>query len=247
MVIMSESGNASSNRNTLIGAAVAVVVAAVGGYQVGFGNGEEGLIEAQKQVTDVLETSKTQAAKIDEQTQAAAAQAKEIEAKVAEIAAQTANVDKLTADIEKLTADLAQANSDNEQLAAEKGRLSERVIAIGSELNDTKASVSELTTQIASLKTQNEQYLETIAEGLDNQRFTLTIGGPHKALIKSSWEVGLSYVSREDKMARVTLGGEQLELELQSAERIRIDGKSCALNLTNLISDDEAAFEVTCD
>ena len=60
-------------------------------------------------------------------------------------------------------------------------------------------------------------------------------------------EVGLSYVSREDKVARVTVGGEQLELELQSPERIRIDGKSCALNLTNLVSDDEAAFEVMCD
>jgi hypothetical protein len=120
------------------------------------------------------------------------------------------------------------------------------VASLGGELSDANAKLAELTAALSKSEQDNTDYLKTIMAGLSSQDFILHVGGRHKPLIENQVSIGLSYVSRDDKSARVTLSGEQLVLKLQEPERISLKGQRCDLNLANLVSDTAAAFELRC-
>lgn len=230
---MSENAeNSNSTRNVLIGAAVAVVVAAFAGYQVGFGNGESGLKEVQDKLGQLEETAKAQAGKVEEQAATLTSQASELEARATEVKTQTEQIEKLTSEV---AAKAAEVDVFGGKLSAAKA-----------ELADVKKENSSLSARLSEAEQQSENYLATIMADMRKQLLLLHVGGMQETLIENTAAVGLSFVSRPDKSARVTLSGEQLELKLQEPENIRIEGRACALTLVNLISDTDAMLELSC-
>ncbi len=222
----------SSNGKLMIGAAVAVAVAAFGGYKIGFSSGEEGLIALQSKVGELQAAASTSASEVEKQAAMLLTQSEELKAVSTKAQAQLEQIALLQTDVSDKSSKL---DGLNEQLAA-----------VGGELNSATTKLSGLTTQLSETERENADYLKTIMAGLGKQDFTLHIGGRHKTLIQNKANLGLSYVSREDRMALVTLSGEQMVLHLQTPERISLEGKRCELNLANLVSDNVAAFELEC-
>lgn len=216
-----------------------VIAAAFGGYSVGFDKGEAGLIDAQNKMSQVEAAStdqaakiEQQAAKIEEQTAKLGEQDADIAAKAAEIQAHLAQIDSQKAEVSKTSA----------QLENLTGEMTLRNAA----LTQAEGKLSDLSSKLTMVDKQNEDYLKTIMAGIGKQDFNLNVGGVHKTLIENQINMGLSYVSLDRKMARITLAGDQMNVELQSPQTIRLSGKPCELTLSNLVSDTEATFQLNC-
>ncbi len=230
----------SSNRGLLIGAAAAIAVAGFGGYQVGFSSGEKGLVELQSQVGELQAATSTSAAEIETQAEALRTQDEELKSKAAELKAQAAELLTRAQQLETLQAEVSDKGTELESL-------SEQLRSAGNELSGANRKLAGLTTKLDQTEQANSDYLKTILTDMGKQDFALHVGGRHRTLIENKAAVGLSFVSREKRMARVTLSGEQMMLHLQDPERITLEGKRCELTLANLVSDTAAVFELECD
>lgn len=229
----------SSNRTVLIGAGVLVIAAAFGSYSVGFDKGEAGLIEAQNKMSLLEAASTDQAAKIEQQAAKIEEQTARLGEQDADIAAKASEVQVHLAQIESQKAEITQTTAEIEKLAG-------LVSLNNTALTQAKGKLSDLTSQLTMADKQNEDYLKTIMAGIGKQDFNLNVGGVHKTLIENQVNMGLSYVSLDRKMARITLAGDQMNVELQSPQKIRLSGKPCELTLANLVSDTEATFQLNC-
>lgn len=267
--------SSSSNRTILIGAAALIIAAAFGGYKVGFDNGEKGLVEAQNKMSLMEAASTDQAALIETHAATIETHAATIETHTATITTHTAKIEEhaatidqqlakiegqateisgLSADISskdaELQAQLGQIGNQTTELSqknAEIERLAAQASFSGNALTDAQGKLADLTVQLTVADKENDDYLKTIMAGMGKQNFNLHVGGVHKSLIENQVELGLSYVSLDKKMARITLAGEQMNVNLQSPETIRVKGNPCNLTLANLVSDTEARFQFSCD
>ncbi len=238
---MSDQKQASSNnRGLLIGAAVAVAVAGFGGYKVGFGNGEEGLIGLQAKIGELQATASTQASQLETQAETLRTLSETLRTRGEELTSRASEIQTQQQTLEALTAEISDKNSKLQAMTVQ-------LTSADSELSDANGKLSELTTELSETEQQNANYLKTIMAGLTKQDFILHVGGRQMPLIENQVNLGLSYVSREDRTARVTLSGEQVVLKLHDPERITLEGRRCDLNLANLVSDTAAEFELKCD
>lgn len=245
--------SSSSNRTILIGAAALIIAAAFGGYKVGFDNGEKGLVEAQNKMSLIEAASTDQAALIEQHSAKIEEHAATINQQLAKIEEQTTKISALSADISDKDTELktqldkiGNQAAELSQNSAEIKRLATQASFSGNALTNAQGKLADLTAQLTVADKENDDYLKTIMAGMGKQDFSLNVGGVHKSLIANQVELGLSYVSLDKKMARITLAGEQMNVDLQSPATIRIKGNPCNLTLANLVSDTQARFQFSC-
>ena len=265
---MSEDSQTTSGgtRSVLVGVAAAVIAALLG-YNVGFSGGEKGLKAAQEEAEKAEGQAKTALDQLTALQVTSSEQAKKVESQTAELEKQTASVADLTAkledqakqlesaktdltarsgEVEKQTAKLAEQTAQIEKQTAEIEQLRAEAKQLAKDANANNSELLRLREQVKTLSAQSDDYLATIMGAIDNKSFNLAVGGVQQWLVRNRVGVGLSYVSREDRTARITLAGESMNVVLQQAQKIKLSDKSCDLTMTNIISDTEAAFQVDC-
>ena len=262
-----ESQTASGSSKTILVGLAAAVIAGLIGYNVGFSGGEKGLKAAQDQMTEAKGQAKVALDQLTALQVTSSEQAKKVESQTAELSKQGASVESLTAKVEEQTKQIESATADlgartaelekkTEQLnnqAAEIDKQSKEIERLQVEAEqlsrDANANTTELVRlreQVKTLSAQSDDYLATIMSAIDKRAFNLVVGGVQEWLVRNRVSVGLSYVSLEDRKARITLAGESLNVVLQEAQKIKLSDKSCDLTMTNIVSDTEAAFLVDC-
>ena len=258
---MSEESQTSSGagKTVLVGIAAAAIAGLIG-YNVGFSGGEKGLNAVQEQMKQAEGQAKTALDQLTALQVTSSEQAKKVESQTAELEKQSASVADLTAKLEDQAKQLESAKAD---LTARAARIEEQTAQIDKQTGqieqlraeakqlakDANANNSELLRlreQVKSLSAQSDDYLATIMGAIDKKSFNLVVGGVQQWLVRNRVGVGLSYVSLEDRTARISLGGESMNVVLQEAQKIKLSDKSCDLTMTNIVSDTEAAFQVDC-
>lgn len=265
---MSEESKTTSGggRSVLIGIAAAVIAALLG-YNVGFSGGEKGLKAAQDQAKQAEGQAKTALDQLTALQVTSSEQAKKVESQTAELEKQTASVADLTAklegqakqlkiakadlttrsgEVEKQTAQIAEQTAQIEKQTAEIEQLRAEAKQLARDAKANSSELLRLREQVKTLSAQSDDYLATIMGAIDKKSFNLVVGGVQQSLVRNRVSVGLSYVSLEDRTARITLGGETMNVVLQEAQKIKLSDKSCDLTMTNIVSDTEAAFQVDC-
>ena len=262
-----DSQTASGGSKTILVGLAAAVIAGLIGYNVGFSGGEKGLKAAQDQMKEAKGQAKVALDQLTAVQVTSSEQAKKVESQTAELSKQAASVESLTAKVDEQTKQLESAKADlsaragevenqTEQLknqAAEIDKQSKQIELLSAEAKqlsrDANANTSELVRlreQVKTLSAQSDDYLATIMSAIDKKTFNLVVGGVQEWLVSNRVSVGLSYVSLEDRSARITLAGESMNVVLQEAQKIELSDKSCNLTMTNIVSDSEAAFLVDC-